>query len=367
MRILIAPDKFAGTLTAGEAARAIAAGWHRCKPEDELTLRPMADGGPGFVGVLNEVLGGELLATTVRGPLGEEVPITLLELGGTVYIESAQACGLDLVDELRPLDASSFGVGQAIIAAIDAGAERLVIGLGGSATNDGGAGMLAALGATADVPLDRGPGALAGITTVDLAAVHDVLENIDIDIASDVGIGLLGMFGATKAFGPQKGLDDAGVQRVDAILDAFVIAACGSTPSERRRADEKGAGAAGGLGFALMLAGGTTTSGIDLVADAAGIDELAANHDLVITGEGTYDFSSRAGKVVFGVAQRAARAARPCIVIAGDVTVGAREMRAMGVESAYSMVDALGAENALGDPHSSLEYLAARVARTWSF
>ena len=155
MRILIAPDKFAGTLTAGEAARAIAAGWHRRKPEDELTLRPMADGGPGFVGVLNGVLGGELLATTVRGPLGEEVPITLLDSGGTVYIETAQACGLDLVDELRPLDASSFGVGQAIIAALDAGAERLVIGLGGSATNDGGAGMLAALGATADVPLDR--------------------------------------------------------------------------------------------------------------------------------------------------------------------------------------------------------------------
>ncbi len=367
MKVLVAPDKFAGTLTAVEAARAISTGWRRRKPDDEVVERPMADGGPGFVSVLHEALGGQILATSVRGPLGGDVPLSLLEAGDTIYIESAQACGLDLVDDRRPLEATTYGVGQALLAARDAGARRIIVGLGGSATNDGGAGLLAALGATADVPLDRGPEALVGITPIDLSPARERLAGLRIDTASDVGIGLLGMFGATKAFGPQKGLDDDGIQRVDALLDDLVVAACGPTPSQRGIADRKGAGAAGGLGFALMLLGATVISGIDLVADAAGIDELAAGVDLVVTGEGTYDFSSRDGKVVYGVAQRAAGAARPCIVIAGNVTVGSREMRAMGVESAYSMVDLVGAETALSDPHASLENLAARVARTWSF
>lgn len=367
MRVLIAPDKFAGTLTAVEAAHAIAAGWLRRSPGDEVTMRPMADGGPGFVSVLHEVLGGQLLATTVRGPLGGEVPISMLDVNGTVYLESAQACGLDLVDDNQPLIASTYGVGQAMAAAIAAGARHIIVGLGGSATNDGGAGMLAALGAVADVPLDKGPEGLVGITSIDLGPARERLKDVTLEAASDVTIGLVGMFGATKAFGPQKGLDDSDVQRVDAILDDLVVAACGSTPAQRRLADEKGAGAAGGLGFALMLLGAATTSGIDLVADAAGIENLARDVDLVITGEGTYDFSSRSGKVVFGVAQRAAAAARPCIVIAGHVTVGAREMRAMGIESAYSMVDLVGAADALTAAHASLENVSARVARTWSF
>ncbi len=366
MRVLVAPDAFGGTLSAPEAARAIVEGWQRHAPDDELSVAAMADGGPGFVDVLHEAIGGELAVVTVRGPVGADVPVAVLHADGTAYVESAQACGLHLVDPQDPMHATTYGVGQAIGAALDAGARRIVVGLGGSATNDGGAGLLAALGATADVPLDAGPAALSGVTQVDLAPARSRLRDVELVIAADVDVQLLGMFGATKTFGPQKGLTDEQIIAVDGTLDRFVEATCGSTPAERRIADAKSAGAAGGLGFALMLLGGSVTSGIDLVADAVGLTAQAGSHDLVVTGEGTYDFSSRAGKVVFGVAAVAGAAARPCIVLAGQVVVGSREMRAMGVESAYSMSDLVGLDAAMGEPYASLASLAERVARTWS-
>lgn len=353
-------------MTAPEAARAMATGWRRHAPDDALTLAPMADGGPGFVDVLHEAIGGELSVAAVRGPLGDEVPLTILYAGGSAYVESAQACGLHLVERSDPMNASTYGVGQAVAMAIDAGADRIVVGLGGSSTNDGGAGMLAALGASADVPLDAGPQGLAGITRAELAPARDRAAGVELVIASDVDSTLLGMFGATKTFGPQKGLTDEQILSVDAVLDRLVAATCGLTPAERRIADAKGAGAAGGLGFALLLLGGRVVSGIDLVADAAGLATQAAAHDLVITGEGTYDFSSRSGKVVHGVASAAAAAARPCIVLAGQVSVGSREMRAMGVESAYAVMDLVGLDRAMTEPSGSLSLLAERVARTWS-
>ena len=368
MRVLVAPDSFGDTLTAPEAARAIAEGWRRHAPDDTVTAAPMADGGPGFVDVLHEALGGQLLVVTVPGPYGEPTPVTWLLHEDTAYVESAQACGLHLSDRREPTVASSFGVGRVISAALDAGVGRVVVGLGGSATNDGGAGLLAALGATADTPLDRGPIGLDGITSLDLGPARQRCRGREIVVASDVDSTLLGMFGATKTFGPQKGLDDEQIIVVDRLLDDLVVAACGATPAERRIADAKGAGAAGGLGFALMLLAGAdaVTSGIDLVASAVGLSQQAAAHDLVVSGEGRYDFSSRAGKVVFGVAAAAARAARPCIVLAGQVEVGAREMRAMGVESAYAAADLVGIDRSMADPHEALVELAARVARTWS-
>lgn len=366
MKVLIAPDKFAGTLTALEAANAIAVGWRRRCPEDLLTIRAMSDGGPGFIDVLHDALGGRLVALTARGPLGADTSVTLLHVDDCVYIESAQACGLGVVTERRPLESSSYGVGQAIRAALELDPRRIVVGLGGSATNDGGAGLLGALGARADVPLDQGPSGLHSIRDFDATAALDALDGVDLEIASDVTIGLLGMFGATKSFGPQKGLDDSQILLVDRILNDFVVAACGTTPGERRLADEAGSGAAGGIGFALKLLGGSVRSGIGLVADAAGVATLAAEHDLVITGEGSYDFSSRSGKTVFGVAECAGAAARPCIVLAGRVAVGAREMRAMGVESAYGVADLLGEERSLAEPAHALAELAERIAGTWS-
>jgi glycerate kinase len=368
MRIVVAPDKYAGTLSAVEAARAIAEGWRRQAPDDELALRPMADGGPGFLDVLHEALGGELVAATVRGPLGDPAPAGVLLVDDTAYVESAQACGLQLVppDQRDPERASTYGVGELIDAALRTGAPRIVVGLGGSATNDAGAGLWAALGATSDGDLTAGAIGLRGVTAVDLAPARDRIGATELIVASDVDNPLLGMFGATNVYGPQKRLADDRKLAVDQILDEFVVAALGSTPSERRLADEPGAGAAGGLGFGLFALGGTRRSGIAWVADAVGLAAQARWADLVITGEGAYDYSSRSGKVVYGVAEIAGQAVRPCIVLAGQVLVGTREMRAMGVESAYSMIDAVGSDAAISEPDTSLAALAERVARTWS-
>lgn len=355
MRILVAPDKFAGTLTAVEAADAIAAGWRRHAPDDELDLAPMADGGPGFVDVLHAALGGSLLAVTVRGPFGDAVPGSVLLVGETAYVESAQACGLHLTRGERPEQASSYGVGELVRAAVDAGAASVVVGLGGSGTTDGGAGLLAALGASGDRPLDAGPEALAGITSVTLPTV-----GVRLVAASDVDNPLTGLFGAAKTFGPQKGLAEARLPVVDGWLEELAVAV------GRRTALEKGAGAAGGLGFALLALGGTREPGIALVAEAVRLAERARTADLVITGEGAFDFSSRSGKVPYGVAAIAESALRPCVALAGQVLVGSREMRALGVESAYALVDLVGEERAFADPAGSLADLAARVARTWS-
>lgn len=355
MRVLVAPDKFAGTLTAVEAAEAIATGWRRRAAGDELDLAPMSDGGPGFVDVLHAALGGELLAVTVRGPHGEPTPATLLRVHATAYVESAQACGLHLTGGEGVESASTYGVGELVRAAIDAGATRIVVGLGGSGTNDGGAGLLAALGATADRPLDAGPAGLVGITRIRLPAL-----DVELVAASDVDNPLTGLFGATKTFGPQKGVVEDRLPVLDAWLEE--LAAAGG----RRVALEKGAGAAGGLGFALLLLGATRKPGIGLVADAVGLADRARAVDLVLTGEGAFDFSSRSGKVPYGVAEIAAEALRPCVALAGQVQVGSREMRALGVESAYSLVELVGEERAFADPAGSLADLAERVARTWS-
>jgi glycerate kinase len=360
MRILIAPDKFAGTLTAVEAADAIATGWARRAPDDVLDLAPMADGGPGFVDVLHAALGGELAAVTVSGPFGEPVPAMLLVVGDTAYVESAQACGLHLTEGRHAELATSGGVGDLVLAAKEAGVAKIVIGLGGSGTTDGGAGLLAALGATADVDLTSGPAGLEGVTRVDLEPARDRLGTVELVAASDVDSPLTGLFGAAKTFGPQKGIAEERLPHVDGVLEAFAAVV------DRRLALTPGAGAAGGIGYAVLALGGVREAGIGLVAGCVRLAERAAAADLVITGEGAFDFSSRSGKVPYGVAEVAAQALRPCIALAGQVLVGSREMRALGVESAYSLVDLVGEDRALHDSSAALADLAERVARTWS-
>lgn len=359
MRVLIAPDKFAGTLTAVEASDAIAAGWARRAPDDELDLAPMADGGPGFVDVLHAALGGELLGVTVEAPHGERVPATILFVEDVAYVESAQAVGLHLMDGGAEFG-DSFGVGELILAAIESGARKVVVGLGGSGTNDGGAGVLAALGATSDGILDSGAIALDTVTTVDLAPARARLAGIELVAASDVDNPLTGLFGATKIFGPQKGIEEERIAEVDGWLEKF------ATATDRRTSLEQGAGAAGDIGFALLALGATREPGIALVAQHVRLAERAAKADLVITGEGAFDFSSRSGKVPYGVAEIAAAALRPCVVLAGQVLVGSREMRALGVEAAYSLVDLVGKERAFTHPAEALGDLAERTARTWS-
>jgi glycerate kinase len=288
------------------------------------------------------------------------VPATLLTAGRRTWIESAQACGLALTGGERAESASTWGVGELVMEAISAGATDIVVGLGGSGTNDGGAGLLGALGATADRPLDRGAEGLDGIGSVDLAPARDAVRGVSLVCATDVDSPLTGLFGATKTFGSQKGIGEDRMPVVDGWLERLAAA------TERRTAMEKGAGAAGGLGFALLLLGAERRPGFDLVAQAVRLEERARQADLVLTGEGAFDFSSRSGKVPYGVATVAAQALRPCVALAGRVLVGSREMRALGIESAYSLVDLVGEERALGDPAGSLAELAARVARSWS-
>ncbi len=364
MRVLIAPDKFAGTLSAVQAAQAIADGWSRQAPEDQLELVPMADGGPGFCDVLHASLGGDLLAVEVTGPYGEPVPATVLVVDGTAYVESAQACGLHLAppEKREPERATTRGVGEMIAAAVDAGASTLVVGLGGSGTNDGGAGLLAGLRAVATPPesLVGGPRALSELESVDLTAARDRVAGVRLVAASDVDNPLLGLIGATSVYGPQKGVAADRLQAVDAMLERW------ATATDKKTALAKGAGAAGGLGFALLLLGAARQPGVEVVAEAVGLPEKAARCDLVITGEGAFDFSSRSGKVPYGVATVAAKAVVPCIALAGKVLVGSRETRALGVESAYAVVDLVGEEASFGDPAGSLAALAERTARTWS-
>lgn len=360
MRILVAPDKFTGTLTAVEAAEAIAVGWRRQAPDDEMDVAPMSDGGPGFVDVLNAALGGEVVLETVAGPFGDPVPATMLLVGDTAYIESAQACGVHLTGAERAEHATTAGVGQLVGAAIDAGARTVVVGLGGSGTNDGGAGLLGALGAVADVPLDEGVLGLNGVRSVDLTAARERTAGVRLVAATDVESPLTGMFGATRMFGAQKGVTEERMPLVDGVLEGYAAV------TDFRTSLEKGAGAAGGLGFALLLLGAERAAGIDLVATAVGLADRARRSDLVLTGEGAFDFGSRMGKVPAGVAAVAADALRPCVTLAGKVLVGSREMRALGMDAAYSLVDLVGEDRALADASGSLALLAQRVARTWS-
>jgi glycerate kinase len=198
------------------------------------------------------------------------------------------------------------------------------------------------------------------VESVDLTAARAVVDGVELVAASDVDNPLLGLIGAINVFGPQKGIRDDRLQAVDALLERLAVA------TDRKVALGKGAGAAGGLGFALLLLGASRTPGVDVVSDAVGLAERASHCDLVITGEGAFDFSSRSGKVPYGVASVAAEALQPCIALAGKVLVGSREMRALGVESAYAVVDLVGEEASFADPAGSLAALAERTARSWS-
>ncbi|MBB4930809.1 glycerate kinase [Lipingzhangella halophila] len=365
MRIVIAPDKFAGTLSAIEAAQAVAEGWQRVHPETETELVPLSDGGPGFVAVLHTALGGKVVSREVSGPLGTPVRADYLLDGETAYIESAQACGLHLLSasERAPTRTTSRGVGELIAHAVTDGARTVVVGLGGSATNDGGAGMLAALGAEPGSALAAGGAALASLPgAVDLEPARRATAGARLIAATDVDNPLLGLHGASAVFGPQKGADDDQVQRLDAALAAFAEA---SDPSGTLR-ESPGAGAAGGLGYGLLLLGGAVESGVARVLTAVDLAARVASADLVITGEGSFDSQSLRGKLPHGVARTAAEHGVPCVVTAGAVSVGRREAAAAGITETCSLVESAGStEAALARPTAELRDLAASVARRW--
>jgi glycerate kinase len=376
MRVVIAPDKFAGTLTAAEATSAIAQGWRSAEPGDDLVLAPMSDGGTGFLDTVASVFSG-VQEATVDDPLGRPVSASwlLTSAAGTTVavIEAAQACGLHRLqrEERDPLHASTYGVGQLVFAALNSRATRILVGLGGSATNDGGAGLAQALGVrlldAAGAELPRGADALERLHSVDVSGLDKRLREVDIVAVADVDNPLLGPSGASLTFGPQKGADEPTARRLDESLGRYaelVGAAVGVTGM----ADRPSAGAAGGLAFALMaFADAVVQPGVQLVADIVGLPAKIAHADLVVTGEGRFDWQSLRGKVPAGVAQLAGAVGVPCIVVAGDVTVGRQEMRAAGVEQAYSITELVGSPGeAFAQPAYWLEKVAARAAREWS-
>jgi len=385
VRVLLAPDGFGGLLSPRAAAEAIAAGWRAGAPHDELDVCPLADGGPGFVETLHAVLGGRLLPVTVRGPWGEPVPATVLLAGDTAYVETAQAVGLALVpaDRRDPTRTSSAGAGDLLAVAREAGARRIVAGLGGSGTNDAGMGMLAALGvAPGRGVLAGGGGALADATPADLAglaALRADWAGVELVVACDVDVPLLGFQGASAGFSAQKGATPEQAQQLEralALVSRLAVAALGDaerpdllsgSPGGDRLAMAPGAGAAGGLGFGLALLGGRLVPGSAVVADAVGLDERLGTCEVVVTGEGRFDWQSLHGKVVAEVAGRALAHGVPTVVVAGEVLVGRRELAAAGISAAYAVASTpAGVEAALADPAGTLTERAAAVARTWS-
>lgn len=394
VRVLIAPDSFGGTLTALQAAEAMADGWRRAAPGDDVRTLPLADGGPGFVAILHAALGGDLVPVTVTGPLGAPVPAVLLRVDGvpgpTVYVESAQAIGLPLVPPERrdPTRTTTVGVGELLLAARDLGATRVVVGLGGSSTNDGGAGMLAALGMAAPA-LRAGGGALATLVpddVADLDVARRAMAGVDLAVATDVDVPLLGLHGASAGFAAQKGATPEQAQDLERALGtlaallgdlepadggrrALPLAAPGASAGSgaRRWSALPGAGAAGGLGFGLAVLGARLLPGSTVVADAVGLAGAVAEADLVVTGEGSFDWQSLHGKVVSAVAHAALPGGVPTVVVAGQVLVGRREWRAAGISGAYAVAerpDQVAAS--LADPAGTLTARTERVARTWS-
>jgi glycerate kinase len=346
LRVLVAPDSYGDSLTAAEAAAAIAAGWNRSRPGDHFTTAPQSDGGPGFVAVLAAQL-GELRRLRVSGPLGAEVDADWVFDPGTAtaYLECAQACGLGLLSgpptPQTALAAHSRGVGQLILAALQAGAARIVVGLGGSASTDGGRGLVEELGG-----LDEGRHRLAAVELI---------------AACDVEYPLLGPWGAARVFAPQKGADPAAVAELEERLRWWagkLDAAAGRTVSA-----EAGAGAAGGIGAALLALGGRCASGAAIVAEHTHLTDDIAAADLIITGEGRLDEQSLHGKVVGALAAAAQPRRIPVLVLAGQVGLPEPALRSAGILAAFAIADYAGSVGlALADAANELMGLAGAVA-----
>jgi glycerate 2-kinase len=344
-RILIAPDKFKGSATAAQAAAALGAGLLSERPGLDVVLLPVADGGDGTLDAAVSA-GYQLVPVLAEGPTGEPVETGFAVLNGTAVVELADVSGLRRLPGPRaPLTASTYGVGQVIAAALDAGATTVILGIGGSSSTDGGAGMLQALGVRltgADgAELERGGAALAGLAEIDVAGLDRRLRpggGSTILVASDVNNPLTGQSGAAAVFGPQKGATPAEMEILDAALTRFAAATASVTGLDL--AGAPGAGAAGGTGFgALAYLGAKLVPGVDLVLDLIGFDDALAGASLVITGEGSMDVQSLGGKAPIGVARAAARRGVPVVAVAGQVQLSLDEVAAAGFRAVYALSD----------------------------
>lgn len=366
MRVLVAPDAFKGTLSAPEAAQAMARGISRACPAAEIVLLPLADGGEGTLDAILAALPGERCQVRVPDAAGRPITAEYARLAdGSAVIEAARVVGLTLpgVAQLPLLQRSSYGLGELLRHALDAGCRRLLVGLGGTATNDGGAGLLQALGvcllAADGCTLPATPEGLLQLARMDSAGLDVRLAGCQIEILSDVDNPLCGEQGATCVFGPQKGLQradaaplDAALARYAALLDGDELARC------------PGSGAAGGLGFALQWLGARYCSGAERVLDLLGFDALLATADWVLTGEGSSDAQTLHGKAPWAVARHARQAGVPVTLLSGRIELQARD----ALSARFDMLCAVAEGEAqvamaLRDPAASLAAAAERAVR----
>ncbi|HEY9423743.1 MAG TPA: glycerate kinase [Microterricola sp.] len=361
-RVIIAPDTFKGTISAGDAARAIASGWRSVRPHDEILLRPMADGGEGTLDAFEMAVPGSIrMPVTVQGPDNNPVETSWLLLpasperpGGTAVVELANTSGITLLDPLLPLDAHTLGFGQAISAALDHGVQSVLLAIGGSSSSDGGVGALAALGAQFIDPTgrpirlgNRGLGQLARVRFDEVRA----LPAGGAQILSDVNNPLLGPLGAAAVFAPQKGASpeqvegiESGLKRLARLLPGF--------------AETPGAGAAGGTGFGLLHWGAILTPGASAIGEAMGLADAVAGASVVITGEGRYDSQSAAGKVPSYLAGLAAASGASTLLVAGAIQAPSEQFAA-----AVSLSELAGSPAAaMADPTRWLSAAGTRLA-----
>jgi glycerate kinase len=378
LRILVAPDSFGGALDSVAVARAITAGWLRARPEDTVVQAPMADGGEGTLAAVAAALGDRAIRRTVAAHDALGRPISadylLLDDGRVAFVEMAAASGLTelTVEERTPASArlaSTRGTGELLRSALDAGVSRVILGLGGSATNDGGSGMLAALGARfldlAGGELKPGGAALAELIVIDPSGLDPRLARVEFVVASDVTNPLTGPAGAAATYGPQKGADPAAVADLDAALGIYGAAIEAATG--RQVAELPGAGAAGGTGAALLgFTNATLQPGIEVVAEMAGLDVALGEADLLITGEGRADEQTLAGKAAMGVALHAGKRGIPAVLLCGTLGPGSE---ALEQSSLFELIQPVADRpmtlaEAMADTDRLLMNAAERLARS---
>ncbi|MET5959758.1 glycerate kinase [Citrobacter amalonaticus] len=373
MKIVIAPDSFKESLSAMQVATAIEQGFREIYPDAQYVKLPMADGGEGTVESMVEATEGHYHFIDVTGPLGTPVQARwgMLGDGKTAVIEMAAASGLHHVppEHRNPLLTTSYGTGELILAALDRGVEHIILGIGGSATNDGGAGMLQALGIdlldeNGDA-LPEGGGALSKLATIDTSHADPRLKTVSITVACDVNNPLCGPTGASAIFGPQKGATEAMVAALDGALAVY-----GKRLQEftgRDVMNAPGAGAAGGMGAALLgLLGADLKPGVEIVINALQLECLVADASLVITGEGRLDSQSICGKTPIGVARCAKRYQKPVIALAGGLTQDHQIVHEHGLDAVFSVLTRIATlPEALEDAEYNLRISARNIASVW--
>ncbi|WP_434138545.1 glycerate kinase [Photobacterium leiognathi] len=374
MKIIIAPDSYKESLTAMEVATAIENGFRQVIPNAEYIKLPMADGGEGTVQSLVDASNGTIIEHSVTGPLGEQVNgfFGLMGDGKTAIIEMAAASGLHLVspDLRNPMLTTSFGTGELILAALDKGVEHIIVGIGGSATNDGGIGMAQALGVRFldenNKQISYGGGALDRLHRIDMSNIDPRLRSVKLDVACDVDNPLCGEKGASQVFGPQKGATPEMVTQLDNNLDHYAEIIKRDLGKDVK--DMAGAGAAGGMGAALLgLFNAQLRPGIEIVMDAVNLADALKDADLVITGEGRIDSQTINGKTPIGVARTAKRFNKPVIGIAGSLSYDCNVVHEHGIDAVFSVVPrSVSLTEALAEAAINVELTARNVAAIYA-